>query len=61
MSKRTDAVPTQVTGPHLLGNLIGGSSYFGACAVCRSQFVSTRDVVYLRNHERLCVRCGGKR
>lgn len=51
-----------------LGNVVGGSSYFGACAKCGSQFMSTHDRVVVLKNERgayvgmKCEKCakGGK-
>lgn len=40
-----------------LGNVIGGSSYFGACFWCGTQFVSTSDRLVRIGTLRACVRC----
>jgi hypothetical protein len=45
-----------------LGNLIGGSSYFGMCRRCGSQHVSTHDrvVVDAKFGGFMCAKCGSK-
>jgi len=40
-----------------LGNVIGGSAYFGKCAGCGAQFMSTHDRVAIVNGQRFCLRC----
>ena len=45
-----------------LGDLLGPLHYFGACAKCRRQFMSTHDRVYVDprdgySHVHYCDRC----
>lgn len=41
----------------MLGDLIGGSSYFGSCPECGRQHISARDRV---TAERVCASCANK-
>lgn len=40
-----------------LGDVIGCLSYFGACAWCRVQFMSTHDRMAVINGQHVCARC----
>lgn len=40
-----------------LGDVIGGGRYFGKCAACGSQFMSTHDRVVVIDGELHCVKC----
>jgi len=42
-----------------IGTYVGGGSYFGKCACCGSQFMSTHDLVAVIDGEKHCPRCAG--
>jgi formylmethanofuran dehydrogenase subunit E len=48
-------------GPFYLGDVLGPLRYFGACFRCGSQFMSTRDQVWMLPSGRLiCKHCAHK-
>lgn len=44
----------------VLGDLIGGMSYFGCCARCGRQFMSSHDRVWSHNENFYCPHCAPK-
>ncbi len=40
-----------------LGDVLGSLRHFGACAHCRSQFMSTHDRVLVVGSKKFCVNC----
>lgn len=45
----------------IIGDVVGGSSYFGKCFDCGSQFMSTADIVYLQGYIFYCEACAKKK
>jgi hypothetical protein len=41
-----------------LGDLLGSLTYFGQCARCGVQFMSTHELVYVLDGSKHCERCG---